>query len=370
MALLLATSWLVSVISPVPGAGAQPSELVAAREEAAGAADAFVSAQFHLEQVEEDLARTGVDLAATRERRDGLAATMAEDLIERYVQGGGVGPPLLGEVDLVTQARADALSRAARGQVADQAELLRSADAQLRDQERTLRRQQADAEAAQAEAESTNEALRQRLAELEAIEAQRQEEERQAEVARRQAEAEAAALAQAKAYDEAAAARTSATPPATASADSRSGSGSGSASASVAVPERPVVRVDWLCPLTGTYSFSDTWGAARSNGRSHRGTDMFTAYGTPVVAVVGGTAVNYGWEGAGGNGVFLLGEDGNRYFYAHLDDFGTLGRVSQGDVVGYAGDTGNAVGSPHLHFEIHPGGSGWTNPYSTLANYC
>jgi murein DD-endopeptidase MepM/ murein hydrolase activator NlpD len=125
-----------------------------------------------------------------------------------------------------------------------------------------------------------------------------------------------------------------------------------------------------LCPITGGYAFSDTWGDARSRGRRHRGTDVFAGYGTPVVAAVGGTAINYGWDDAGGNGVHLLGDDGNRYYYAHLDDFGQLGRVEQGDVIGYVGDTGNAAGTSHLHFEIHPGGSGWTNPYGTLTQYC
>ena len=122
------------------------------------------------------------------------------------------------------------------------------------------------------------------------------------------------------------------------------------------------------CPVPGA-SFVDTWGAARSGGRSHQGVDMMAGQGVPTLAPVSGT-VEFHESGSGGLAWYVHGDDGNRYYGAHLSGYGTGGHVAAGTVIGYVGDTGNARGTPHLHFEVHPGGGAAVNPYPSVAAAC
>jgi murein DD-endopeptidase MepM/ murein hydrolase activator NlpD len=132
----------------------------------------------------------------------------------------------------------------------------------------------------------------------------------------------------------------------------------------------------FVFPVQGANSYINSWGFARSGGRTHKGTDIMAARGTPLVACVGGTisGVSRVDTGLGGITVHVKGNNGYIYYYAHLDHVAsgiyTGMTISAGTTVGYVGNTGNARnGACHLHFGMQPGGGANVNPYATLRYY-
>jgi murein DD-endopeptidase MepM/ murein hydrolase activator NlpD len=121
-------------------------------------------------------------------------------------------------------------------------------------------------------------------------------------------------------------------------------------------------------PVGSPCWYTDTWLAPRGGGRVHLGVDIIAASGQPEYAVATGRITliyRDGQDALAGNGLKLTRSDGTYFFYAHLSRFangiGVGSYVSAGQVIGYVGSTGNAA-TPHLHFEVHPGGGSAVNP--------
>lgn len=129
-----------------------------------------------------------------------------------------------------------------------------------------------------------------------------------------------------------------------------------------------------IMPVEGIMKkqIADTWGAARSEGRSHSGQDIFAKRGTPVYSATEGYVLRVGENRLGGKVVFVYGAGGRRYYYAHLDRFAPGLKagdfVTTDTLIGYVGNTGNASGTPpHLHFGVYTGG-GAVNPLPLLTD--
>ncbi|MFG2748522.1 M23 family metallopeptidase [Streptomyces xanthophaeus] len=93
----------------------------------------------------------------------------------------------------------------------------------------------------------------------------------------------------------------------------------------------------------------------------HTGIDFPVGYGTPVMAATDGT-VRTQFNSAYGNMAIVTSPDGTETWYCHLSSTKIRnGKVKAGDVIAYAGDSGNSTG-PHLHFEVRPGGGAAIDP--------
>jgi murein DD-endopeptidase MepM/ murein hydrolase activator NlpD len=127
------------------------------------------------------------------------------------------------------------------------------------------------------------------------------------------------------------------------------------------------------CPVGTPRSYSDTYGAPRSGGRVHLGVDILAPTGTPAYAYEDGVITRMDSNSLGGITLYLDGDSGNLYYYAHLNGYvsgvGTGQSVTAGQHIAYVGMTGNAP-IPHLHWEVMPGGGANVNPYPYAYEAC
>ena len=83
--------------------------------------------------------------------------------------------------------------------------------------------------------------------------------------------------------------------------------------------------------------------------------DWGAPIGTPILAAGNGVVIKAGWDSGYGRRVEIQHANGYVTTYNHMSGFGrgiSEGvRVTQGQVVGYLGQTGLATG-PHLHYEV------------------
>ena len=351
---------LVLMLAGVPGAaGAQVDDLQAAQRRANQAAAELAKAQEAQALAGDTVAHLEARVRRVEERVAAVRSDVAQLGVRQYVQGTFRINRLLRMTDANQVVRAQQYASVVASTSTEALEQYRADKEDLRVEVEALEREQAERDAAIEDLRRRQaEAVRElgRLARLEEqARAAREEQQRRAEAAA----AAATSTTVPRAPGAPAPAITATTTPAPARP-----------ATPTTLPAPAAAGGDWICPVQGPHAFSNDYGAPRGGGSSHMGNDILAPKGTPVVANVGGVVTQR--NGAtSGLAYFLAGDDGNRYFGAHLDSFGASGRVSAGTVIGTVGNTGDAAGGPpHLHFEIHPGGSGYTNPYPTLTKYC
>lgn len=381
-----------------PAAVRAANEIQAARDRADAAAQAMFDAESRLDTLEVDIGAAEKELAGVEAQADSMRSSLQQDAQRSFVNSGAAMPLLIDLDQANAGITADRQASVARGTASVELDdfdavmkdvTAKRADLERRQETTTQARQQFEDLQAAAEAEVVKLAAveKQRLADVAVqreLERQRQARLAQEATAARQLQdanaatalANAAVSTKNSASGDSSGGSSSGGGSSVTPAPEPSGSAQGAASPAPApepapVPPSPppsIAGSGIVCPVAGPHAFADTWGAARSGGRSHEGVDMMAPSGTPLVAVESGYA-EFKTTRLGGNSVWVNGNSGTRYFYAHLSAWeGSSRNVSQGEVIGYVGATGNTTAN-HLHFELRPGGRA-VNPYPYVRAVC
>ena len=116
----------------------------------------------------------------------------------------------------------------------------------------------------------------------------------------------------------------------------------------------------WPTPSCTTNSSAYGWRIHPIYGtpKFHAGEDIPAGYGAEILAAASGTVVTAGWVSGYGNYTVIDHGGGMMTAYGHQSQIlVSVGQtVTQGDLIGYVGSTGNSTG-PHLHFEVYINGS-------------
>ena len=358
MALVLVASLTTPAFGVTDSLTAAQASITAAQEASDRASAAYEAATARSYQLQDDAVSTRKAVATARAAHASLVSVVRERAVQLYIRAGSTGFDVFRSTGGVLDA-SRRVTLAAAANAGDDVSIgkLRAATDDLEARRATLRSELSDAKAALADLRAHQEDLQRAV-----DDANRAEHELRARLERERRANEYDALVQ-HAHDAARRAQTSS------STDNRAlptSDLSGDA-------PRIIASGDWVCPVQGGSSFTDTFGAPRGNGRTHKGIDMFAPIGTPLVAVVSGS-VFFQSDTLGGLAAYVQGNDGNTYYYAHLNDYvGGARSVSAGELIGHIGNSGDASDAPpQLHFEIRPGGPNGIaiDPYPTVRAHC
>lgn len=158
----------------------------------------------------------------------------------------------------------------------------------------------------------------------------------------------------------------------------------GTGAAFAAPPKGTVNGKPIVFPLIGKVVLTSSWGDPRPNG-DHDGEDMMAPRRAPVVAAESGRVKWWRTSPRAGCMLYLYGKSGTTYLYIHLNNDRTLkndnqggceqdttyvagdgDKVEAGELIAWNGDSGDADGNPHLHFEVHPGNGDDVDPIPYL----